>query len=163
MPPHREPALAQDFDGLLLRPVHAVAIGETRIPLPAPRRTANASLEELKFLHHPLVPAHVPSHSRSKHIRFLSLGVLTAIIIASYHAINVASYIPTHPLHKAVPAGNMGHRGLAPIPDLPSRHPYAPQPPATGSSPRNRQPLPSLPAFNPHEKAPASKQGLTTA
>ncbi|EQJ54321.1 hypothetical protein QSI_2919 [Clostridioides difficile P28] len=54
------------------------------------------------------------------------LSVACGLIIATCRTTNVVNYNPTRPLHKAAPAGNMGHRGL-PL-SLPSliRHPCEP-------------------------------------
>ena len=67
-----------------------------------------------------------PVALRLEHVVSFLFRSYRALIILTYHAVNVVNYIPTHPLHKAAPAGNMGHRGL-PL-SLPSliRHPCEP-------------------------------------
>lgn len=160
MPPHLEPALTQDFDGLLLRPVHAVAIRETRISLPVLRSFAEHSKYSSASVTFwsPLISRAISAVSIPG--SFLSRSY-RALIIATYHAINVVNYIPTYLLHKVAPAGNMGHRGLPlSLPSLFVTHAdQSPYP--LHRHPRNRHPFllsPRLAFHPPMRKGAAPKR-----
>ena len=74
-----------------------------------------------------------------------------------YHAINVVNYIPTRPLHKAAPVGNMGHRGLPLSRPSPIRHPCEPHHRAYCTALAISVTLPplSLPSHHPGMKRPS--------
>ena len=85
------------------------------------------------------------------------LLVLFLAVISTYHAINVVNYIPTRPLHKAAPAGNMGHRGLPLSLPSPIRHPCEPHHRAYCTALAISVTLPplSLPSHHPGMKRPS--------
>lgn len=108
---------------------------------PRPRMTSNASR----------------LYSSSRLISGSFLSVACGLIISTYHAINVVNYIPTRPLHKAAPAGNMGHRGLPLSLPSPIRHPCEPHHRAYCTALAISVTLPplSLPSHHPGMKRPS--------
>ena len=157
--PNTQTATEEIADDLAqTRPALGVAVG-------AAEAMQFAVVQELLDAISPAVPVEVNAHFLVRrgdyrsvaHIRFPFSWSYRALIISTYHAINVVNYIPTRPLHKAAPAGNMGHRGLPLSLPSPIRHPCEPHHRAYCTALAIAVTLPplSLPSHHPGMKRPS--------
>ena len=106
----------------------------------------------------PVLPLNLlpPVALRLEHVGS-SLTVACGLIIAMCRTTNVVDYNTTRPLHKAAPAGNMGHRGLPLSLPSPIRHPCEPHHRAYCTALAIAVTLPplSLPSHHPGMKRPS--------